>query len=139
MKGRETIPAVSATLGARAAMPKDLLERAVEGINIEDLLRSMSGRLDTPGQDAFAKEAAADRAQIAAQAAAFAADPRYAALFEWLLDITLRRPMVLWGLGDSRLEYADRREGANSVVWQLLQAVAEGRSEQHPIREGQIP
>lgn len=133
---RETSPAIPASLGRREVMQRDVLARAVEGIDLEEMLAQMSGRLDTRGQNTFVEQQTAARQQVAALAAEFASSERFRPLFEWLLDITVRRPVSIWGLGDDRCEYVDRREGANSVIWQLLQAVAEGRGEVPPPMEG---
>lgn len=132
-------PAVPASYGARQAMPAESFETALDRFDFDQMLRAMSGRLEGPDQDAFVEMAAADRAQVAALAARFWDDPDYAPLREWLLDMTLRRPISIWGLGEARTEYADRRSGANSVVWLLLQAVAEGRQELPPTTEGTDP
>ncbi len=136
-KRRETPPAFSPGFDARAAMPLDAFEKAVGDVDLDTMLEQISGRLGTGANSAFLADQAAMREQVAALAADFLADPHYSPLVEWLLDITLRRPVVLSGMGDGRLEYADRREGANSVVWQLLQAAAEGRGDVPPAREGQ--
>lgn len=133
---REKSPAIPASLGARQAVPTDLLEQALSDIDIDAMLEQLSGRLDTRGRSDFVEHQAEERARIARLAADFASSAHYRPLFEWLLDITLRRPISVWGLGDDRYEYVDRREGGNAVMWQLLAAVAEGRGEEPPSVEG---
>lgn len=133
---KEKSPAIPASLGARQAVPTDLLERAVSDIDLDAMLEQLSGRLDTSGRAAFVEQQTEERAKVARLAAEFASSKHYRPLFEWLLDITLRRPVSIWGLGEDRYEYVERREGGNAVMWQLLAAVAEGRGEEPPIVEG---
>jgi hypothetical protein len=128
-------PAVPASLGAREVMTADSLEASLRDVDFDAVMESLSGRLGAGKTNEWIAEQTRNREQIAVLAAHFAADPKYRPLFEWLLDITLRRPVSIAGMGEHALEYVNRREGANSVVWQLLQAVAEGREEQAPIRE----
>lgn len=132
-------PAIPSALGTRQVLTADALEKSLARIDLDGMLAQFAGSEDGEAVDTFIKEQAAEREQIAALAAAFASDPAYRPLYEWLLDITVRRPLVVWGLGANRLEYVDRREGANSVIWQLLAAVAEGRKEPPPTREGTNP
>lgn len=118
-----------ATFGARAAMPFDgFLEQTLK-VNLDTLI----GGLD--GNGGVARDLALEREQIARLAARLL-DPEFRPLLEWLCDITLRRPLVLPGLNHEGLIYAARREGGNAVVWQLLQAIAQGRGEKMPPREG---
>lgn len=133
---REKSPAIPASFGSRQVMPTDVLEDAMKDIDLDAMLEQLSGRLDTRGRSDFVERQTADRAKIAALAAKFASDKRYRPLFDWMLDITLRRPVSIWGLGDDRYEYVERREGGNAVMWQLLAAVAEGRGEEPPVVEG---
>ena len=133
---RETSPAIPASFGARQAMPTDLLEKALSDIDLDKMVEQLSGRLDGRGQTAFAEKAAEDRSRVAALAAEFAGSDHFRPLFDWMLDITIRRPVSIWGLGDQRQEYVDRREGGNAVMWQFLAAVAEGRGEEPPAVEG---
>ncbi len=137
MSRREHAPAVPPTLSARGVQPAAGWVDRVEQIDLEAMMRQLSGRLDPAGQSSFAADQRAAREQVCALAKALWEDEHYRPLVEWLLDITVRRPISVWGLGATKAEYVDRREGANSVVWQLLQAVAEGRGEHLPIREGQ--
>jgi len=93
----------------------------------------MLGRLD--GAAGVSRDLAAERAQIAALAARLI-EPPMRPLLEWLCDMTLRRPIFLFGLREESLAYVASREGENRVVWQLLLAIAEGRGETPPPREG---
>lgn len=133
---KEKSPAIPASLGARQAVPTDLIEGALADINLDAMLEQLSGRLDTRGRADFVERQTEERAKIARLAAEFAGSKHYRPLFEWFLDITLRRPVSVWGLGDDRYEYVDRREGGNAVMWQFLAAVAEGRGEEPPSVEG---
>lgn len=129
---KERSPAIPASFGARQAVPTDLLENALRDIDIDAMLEQLSGRLDTRGRSDFVEQQSEARARIAALAAEFAASTHYKPLWEWMLDITLRRPVSIWGLGDDRFEYVERREGGNAVMWQIIAAVAEGRGEMPP-------
>lgn len=131
-------PAVPATHDLRRVMPPDQFLTAVDGIDFDAMMDLMSGRRTDPAA-LFASEDAAERLRVARAAARLWADETYRPLIEWLLDTTLRRPISIWGLGEAKSEYIDRREGANSVVWQLLRMVAEGRNEEPPTREGTDP
>ncbi len=119
-----------ATLGAREAMPLDGFLDQTARLNLDALMDKLGG---TPG---VARELSAARKQVAACAAAMAASDDGRVVLEFLLDATLRRPVFLPGLGPEALVYAAHREGQNAVVWQLLQAIAEGRGETPPNREG---
>ncbi len=136
---REASPAVPLSTSLRRITTPDVLEASLAEVDLDAMLRQLSGRLDPARQEAFVTAETAARAQVAELAKRLFDDPVYRPLVEWLLDITLRRPVSIWGLGEAGREYVDRREGANSVVWQLLQAVAEGREEPPPIREGTTP
>jgi hypothetical protein len=56
-------------------------------------------------------------------------------LLEFLTDMTLRRPVAL-GVTKEDWLLAQRREGANGVVWVLYQLIAEARGQMPPPREG---
>lgn len=128
-------PAVPASLGAREVMTADSLEASLKAIDLDAILTDVAGSTDPAAIKRFIEESAAARAQIVHLAARFAADETYRPLFEWILDRTLRRPVILSGLGPVKTEYADRREGANGFVWELVTAIAEGREELPPLRE----
>lgn len=121
-----------ATFDAHAAMPGEAFLKALEGIDLDAQLARMDAMLG--GKPGHAAQAA--RQQIAAQAAKLWTDPDYSAFIEWLLDSTLRRPMFLPQLGNQGAAYCAWRDGENSIIWKILQAVAEGRNEAMPSREG---
>lgn len=134
-----TGPAIPGRLGRRDILPVDRLRDSVAAIDLDAMLASLSGRVGADAQSAFVADQTAARQQVGALAALFLDDPRYRPLVDWLLDITLRRPVSVWGLGDAAREYVDRREGGNSVLWQLLIAAAEYRGETPPHMEGPTP
>lgn len=127
MSGGEERPAAS--FGPRQAQPLDDFLSRVSSMSLD----SMLGRLD--GAAGVSRDLAAERAQIAALAARLLS-PDMRPLLEWLCDMTLRRPIFLFGLREDALAWAASREGENRVVWQLLLAIAEGRAEAPPPREG---
>jgi hypothetical protein len=122
-------PALPPRYGGREAMPvKGFLDRT-EDVLLDELLEKLEG---TPG---VAHELKRSREQITAIARKLL-EPELLPLLEWLCDISLRRPMVLPGLGQEATLYCALREGQNQIVFQLLQAIAEGREETGPRREG---
>lgn len=62
-------------------------------------------------------------------------EPGLRPLLEFLTDMTLRRPVAL-GLTREDWLLAQRREGANGVVWVIYQLIAEARGQMPPPREG---
>lgn len=80
-----------------------------------------------------AKRAQYHRAVVAANR--LISDPELRPLIEYLTDMTLRRPVAL-GLTREDWLLAQRREGANGVVWTLYQLIAEARGQMPPPREG---
>jgi hypothetical protein len=124
-----TGPAIPARYGMRETMPlESFLDRTAK-IDLDDLAEQLEG---TP---AVAKELSRSREQVAALAAKLM-DSEYRPVVEWLIDISLRRPTFMPGLGHEGQLYAAYREGGNAVVWQLIQAIAQGREEMPPQREG---
>lgn len=125
MSGRQ-----SASLDARAAMPAGSFLDRIGQIGLDDLMARVEG------SPAVARELAQARSQIAACAAHVFATDEGRVVLEFLFDATLRRPVFLPGLGPEGLVYAAHREGQNAIVWQIVQAIAEGRAEIPPNREG---
>lgn len=122
-------PAIPARDNARSAMPTEGFLDRVSEMSIDKLMERLEG---TPRVAIQLKN---ERANISALASKLATgDMR--PLLEWLLDMTLRRPMIMPGLGLEGQFYCALREGQNQVVWQILQAVADGRGEVPPSREG---
>jgi hypothetical protein len=122
---------VAARFGDRAAMPaKGFLENT-ERIQIDALQESYEKA------QGLALHLRRSREQVLAIAPKLL-EPELAPLLEWILDITLRRPNFLpLGAGAEQIAiHAAYREGANGLAWQLLQAIAEGREEVLPHREG---
>lgn len=122
-------PAIPPRYGAREAMPIEGFLESTAKISLDDMLERLEG---TPG---VALDLQRSREQIAAIACKLL-EPELLPLLEWLCDISLRRPMVLPGLGAEGQLYCALREGQNQIVFQLLQAIAEGREEAGPHREG---
>lgn len=123
--------AIPAHIGARAAMPAASFLDAVSALDLDRMLGPVRG-LDAAEPDA---EALAEREQVSAIAARLL-EPDLRPLLEWLLDQTLRRPLFLAGYGPEAMAIAAGREGENRIVWRLLQAIAIGRGEVPPAREG---
>lgn len=116
-----------ATLGAREAMPMRSFLDQVEGMSLDNLdaAAGQAGRV----ADADRQQAAALWAEICRV---------YPDAIEWLLDQTLRRPNTLphHATIETVALAATAREGENRVVWWILQAIANGRKEPPPYREG---
>lgn len=119
-----------ASLDARAAMPAQGFLDQIGKIGLDDLLARVEG------SPAVTRDLVRAREQAAACAAQVFATDEGKVVLEFLLDATLRRPLFLPGLGPEGLVYAAHREGQNSIVWQLVQAIAIGRRETPPNREG---
>ena len=119
-----------ASLDGRAAMPASSFLDQVGKIGLDDLLARVEG------SPAVTRELTRARRQIAACAAQVFATDEGRVVLEFLFDATLRRPVFMPGLGPEGLVYAAHREGQNAVVWQIVQAIAEGRCEIPPNREG---
>jgi hypothetical protein len=126
----ETKPAIPARFGAREAQPLEGFLASTKQFDLDKLLE----RADQFGTVAIEKELAAARAQVAAQWREIA--EKYPAAIEWLCDISLRRPVHLPMLGAEGQLYAAHRDGANALAWQIIQAIAEGRDQPPPMREG---
>lgn len=124
----ETPAAIPARLDGRAAAPVESFLAQTAHVDLDALLGG--------GFGAAATEANADRQQVIALAARLA-EAEFKPLLEWLLDASLRRPVHLPGFGPEATAYCALREGQNQIVWLLLQAIAEGRGELPPYREGQ--
>jgi len=118
-----------ASYGPREAMPADGFLDSIGKFDLDKLGFHLEGAAGV------ALEMRREREQIAALAARMFAG-EFRPVVEWLIDITLRRPVFMPGLGPDALTYVAHREGGNAVAWQLLQAIAEGRQEQPPAREG---
>ncbi len=84
---------------------------------------------------AFAEMKVKDRATAVVAAVRLLEDPGLRPLLEFLTDMTLRRPVAL-GLTREDWLLAQRREGANGVVWIIYQLIAEARGQMPPPREG---
>lgn len=121
---RETPPA---TFGARQAQPVDGFLDVVAQIDVDRLM----DRFQSPVATEFNKS----REQVAKIAAAFFLGEGRPVL-EWLCDITIRRPHIMPFLGPEAAFFAAHREGQNSAIWQIIAAIAEGREETPPVREG---
>lgn len=118
---------------ARDAQPQKDFFAALDRHPINKLFAQLNG-----GDDEDIEKAVAAMRAIADDAAWLASTPQGQRVVEWLLDSTLRLPMLVYGLpADQKIEYYSRREGANNVAWQLLQAIAQGRNQQLPSRQGQ--
>ncbi len=127
-------PAIPASFGARQAMPaegfaldaRSILAGLFDQVNPEDL----------PADARAALEAQQHIAQAAARL--FASDDGRTVL-EWLCDVTLRRPVFMTQLGLDPMQahvHGAFREGQNALVFAIMAAMAEGRQEQPPQREG---
>jgi hypothetical protein len=125
-----TEAAIPAHLDARRAMPADDFLAQIGLMNLDG---HMDGREQAGGS--YARHLETERAQIAALAARFY-QSEFRPLLEWMLDASLRRPVFMPGLNAEGVAYCAHREGQNSIVWQLVQAIAEGRKETPPAREG---
>lgn len=129
-------PYVPPEYSARTAMP---IEGAGGFVNQADqLLKDLFG--GDPEQLRAALKAQQDVNQGIKEACArVAATPDGQAMLEWLCDATLRRPtfLALVDLDPMRcFAHGVFREGQNAVVFLLLKAIAEGRQEPPPQREG---
>lgn len=129
-------PAIPPTLGLRQAMPLDRAA-ADAATRVQELVEELFP------QDETVKQAIADLRTVelaTAQAIARVAGTDDGKVtLEWLLDQTLRRPVHVGGPGvDPMQAYAEGRyrEGKNAIVHLLLVAIARGRGEQPPFREG---
>lgn len=122
-------PAIPARYGAREAQPLEGFLESTQKIALDDLLERLEG---TSG---VAHDLKRSREQVSAIARKLL-DPELRPLLEWLCDISVRRPMILPGLGAEGPLYCALREGQNQIVFQLLAAIAEGREEAGPRREG---
>lgn len=127
-------PAVPGGFGPREAMPMDnFMSGAFDVLNG---LFDEGKRKDLP--PAMQEILEADK-RVAEAAARFAATEDGRVILEWLCDQTLRRPTFFSHLGlDPMQAYAHGcfREGANAIVFSLLKAIATGRQEHPPHREG---
>lgn len=120
-----------AIFGARRAMPvEDILDRA-SSPSLDEMLRRVGGI------GPLEQEVVRDREQVAALAATLL-EPGMRPLIEWLCDITLRKPIFMPNLGPEGVAYCAWREGQNQIVYQLLRAAAEGRSQTIEPRDGMV-
>lgn len=124
---RPAIP--DAAFGAAQAQSIDAYMAQIGAIDLDALNQTLDG------VEAARAEAARQREQATALAARLL-EPAFRPLLDALLDASLRRPMLVPGLGPERLAYLERREGANALMWMLLSWAAEGRGERPPYREG---
>jgi len=127
-------PAVPpASFGPREAMPIDGFVSQIG--KVDEFLDSLF-----PGAtDDEIKEAAEQLKQMHATAARVFATEDGRELVEWLCDLTLRQPSFIVAPNvDPGVGYAlcGRREGENKIVWMLICAIASGRSQKPPAREG---
>ncbi len=124
---RPVIP--DAAFGASQAQPLDAFMAHIEAIDLDALNTGLDGAQAMQAADARRRE------HVTALAARLL-QPEFRPLVDALLDVSLRRPMLVPGLGRERLSFLERREGANILMWTLLCWAAEGRGERPPYREG---
>jgi hypothetical protein len=129
-------PAIPASLGLRQAVPLASLAAQAAG----DVERLVSELFPQPAEarEALEQMRLASLAEMQAISRVASSDDGKVML-EWLLDQTLRRPVYIGRLGfDAMQAFGEGRfrEGKNAIVHQLLVAIAIGRGEQPPFREG---
>jgi len=104
----------------------------------DELVRQLFGAPSEEQQKALEEQHLADLAVAQAAARVFSTDDGRLVL-EHLLDVTLRRPTFIAHANlDPMRAYAHgvMREGQNQIVFVLLQAIARGRQQDLPQREG---
>lgn len=123
----------NASYGARHAMPIDQYISQIG--KVDEFLEGLF-----PGaSDEEIREAAEQVKRIHATAARLFATADGRELLEWLCDLTLRRSKFIVAPGMSPgvgYALAALQEGKQQVVWMLICAIAMGRSERPPTREG---
>lgn len=131
-----TGPAIPASLGLRQAASIAAMQQFAEG-DVERLVGELFP-LSAEARALLEQMRLADLAIMQAIARVASSDDGKVML-EWLFDQTLRKPVYVGGLGhDAMQAYGEGRfrEGKNAIVHLLLVAIATGRGEQPPYREG---
>ncbi len=129
-------PAIPPSLGMRQAVPLATLAQEAAA-DVDRLIGELFPQ-SPEARAALEQMRLADLAIMQAIARVASSDDGKVML-EWLFDQTLRRPIYLGALrGDAMQAYGEGRfrEGKNAIVHQLLVAIALGRGEQPPYREG---
>jgi hypothetical protein len=124
-------PAIPASYNARKAQPLDLMMKQA---GISEGWDWFDPQLSSEELKAFL-----DESQRVAPifARVFESDDGRKVL-EHLCDITVRRPLWVFGMPDGE-KYAALREGQNGLIWTILKLLAMGRMELPPYREGAQP
>lgn len=126
-----------ASFGPRDAVPLEKMIDQVDGL--KPLLESLFGtRQDSP-QWAETQE---ELKRVAAAYARFFMTDDGKTILENLCDVTVRRPSFVAIMGvDPMQAYAQgvQREGANALLFFIMQQIAIGRQQLPPDREGSKP
>lgn len=122
-------PAVPPGYGAREAQPLDTIMA-----RLDDVL----GQIDLGNITRESPKPSAEDEAVAAAAARLAGTADFRLLLEWLADKTVRRPSALGAELDPARGWAmaQRREGANDILFLLMALIAHGRGQSIPAREG---